>query len=65
MVHLYKISQLYCAVGWVLHQAVEFGPACPQPLRFFGYQDGIVQVDEDCLYLNVYSPDVGSGRQTA
>ena len=29
--------------------------------RFFGYTAGIVQVDEDCLYLNVYSPDVGSG----
>ena len=44
---------------------MEFGPACPQPSRFFGYTAGIVTVDEDCLYLNVFSPDVGSGAKGA
>jgi len=33
--------------------------------RFFGQSSGIIQVDEDCLFLNVYSPDVGSGVEGA
>lgn len=44
--------------GWQLLQAVDFGPACPQPFRFTGATKGIRDVDEDCLYLNVYSPNV-------
>ncbi|OXA58168.1 Neuroligin-4, Y-linked [Folsomia candida] len=51
--------------GWQLHQAVEVPPACPQPARFFGHSAGIIQVHEDCLFLNVYSPDVGSGVEGA
>ncbi|OFW56376.1 MAG: hypothetical protein A2Y75_04035 [Candidatus Solincola sediminis] len=34
----------------------EYGPACPQPASDF---DGLMQIgktDEDCLYLNVWSP---------
>uniref|UniRef100_A0A1B6E0R6 DDE Tnp4 domain-containing protein n=1 Tax=Clastoptera arizonana TaxID=38151 RepID=A0A1B6E0R6_9HEMI len=42
--------------GWQVIQAVDFGPACPQPIRFTGATKGIRDMDEDCLYLNVYSP---------
>nr|CAD7454819.1 unnamed protein product [Timema tahoe] len=42
--------------GWQLLQAVEFGPACPQHVRYTGATKGIRDMDEDCLYLNVYSP---------
>ncbi|XP_037047980.1 cholinesterase isoform X2 [Bradysia coprophila] len=47
--------------GWQLLQAVDFGPACPQPVRFTGATKGIRDMDEDCLYLNVYSPNVAAG----
>ncbi|XP_030377573.1 acetylcholinesterase [Scaptodrosophila lebanonensis] len=47
--------------GWQLLQAVDFGPACPQPVRFTGATKGIMDMDEDCLYLNVYSPKTGAG----
>lgn len=30
----------------------------PQPVRFTGATKGIRDMDEDCLYLNVYSPNV-------
>lgn len=44
--------------GWQLLQAVDFGPACPQHVRHVGATKGIRDMDEDCLYLNVYSPQV-------
>lgn len=47
--------------GAQLIQAVDFGPACPQPTRFIGGTKGILAMDEDCLYLNVYTPNVQSG----
>lgn len=47
--------------GWQLLQAVDFGPACPQPTRYTGATKGIRDMDEDCLYLNVYSPNTASG----
>uniref|UniRef100_A0A1B0EU02 Carboxylesterase type B domain-containing protein n=1 Tax=Lutzomyia longipalpis TaxID=7200 RepID=A0A1B0EU02_LUTLO len=47
--------------GWQLMQAVDFGPACPQPVRYTGATKGIRDMDEDCLYLNVFSPKTGSG----
>ncbi|XP_054268687.1 neuroligin-2 [Macrosteles quadrilineatus] len=47
--------------GWEVIQAVDFGPACPQPTRFTGATKGIRDMDEDCLYLNVYSPTTVSG----
>nr|CAD7263000.1 unnamed protein product [Timema shepardi] len=47
--------------GWQLLQAVEFGPACPQHVRYTGATKGIRDMDEDCLYLNVYTPSVTSG----
>ncbi|PSN30280.1 hypothetical protein C0J52_25524 [Blattella germanica] len=48
-------------VGAQLIQAVDFGPACPQPSRYFGATKGIRTLDEDCLYLNVYTPSTSSG----
>lgn len=47
--------------GWQLMQAVDFGPACPQPVKYTGATKGIRDMDEDCLYLNVYSPQTGAG----
>lgn len=47
--------------GWQLLQAVDYGPACPQPVRYTGATKGIRDMDEDCLYLNVFSPNVGAG----
>ncbi|XP_055713537.1 cholinesterase [Phlebotomus papatasi] len=47
--------------GWQLMQAVDYGPACPQPVRYTGATKGIRDMDEDCLYLNVFSPKTGSG----
>lgn len=39
-------------------QATDFGPACPQPTQYTGYTKGVRDMDEDCLYLNIYTPDV-------
>lgn len=47
--------------GWQLLQAVEYGPACPQPVRFTGATKGIRDMDEDCLYLNIFSPSIEAG----
>ncbi len=44
--------------GWQLLQAVDFGPACPQPVQYVGATKGVRDMDEDCLYLNIYSPNV-------
>ncbi|XP_044006452.1 neuroligin-4, X-linked isoform X3 [Aphidius gifuensis] len=45
---------------WQLMQAVDWGPACPQPSNYTGATKGVRDVDEDCLYLNVFSPNVES-----
>ncbi|XP_029681077.1 acetylcholinesterase isoform X1 [Formica exsecta] len=47
--------------GWQLLQAVDWGPACPQPSEYTGATKGVRDVDEDCLYLNIFTPSVGSG----
>ncbi|XP_050314079.1 cholinesterase isoform X2 [Anthonomus grandis grandis] len=47
--------------GWQLIQAVDFGPACPQPEKYTGYTMGVRDMDEDCLYLNVYTPNIQEG----
>lgn len=46
--------------GWQLIQAVDWGPACPQPSDYTGATKGIRDVDEDCLYLNVFTPNVSN-----
>lgn len=47
--------------GWQLLQAVDFGPACPQPVKYTGATKGIRDMDEDCLYLNIYTPKADAG----
>lgn len=47
--------------GWQLLQAVDYGPACPQPVRYTGATKSIRDMDEDCLYLNIFSPNVAAG----
>jgi hypothetical protein len=39
-------------------QAVDWGPACPQPSEYTGATKGVRDVDEDCLYLNIFTPSV-------
>ena len=46
--------------GWQTWSALDFRPACPQPERYVGARRGVRQVDEDCLYLNVYTPSVSA-----
>ncbi|XP_037073982.1 neuroligin-like protein glit-1, partial [Pollicipes pollicipes] len=46
--------------GWQRWLALDYGPACPQPARFVGAGRGVREVDEDCLYLNVFTPQVSS-----
>ncbi|ENN74137.1 hypothetical protein HUJ04_012782 [Dendroctonus ponderosae] len=47
--------------GWQLLQAVDFGPACPQPVKYTGSTLGIRDMHEDCLYLNIFSPNIEEG----
>ena len=45
------------APGWDdIRPAVEFGPSCPQPFNLLFADVG--EQSEDCLYLNVWTPDV-------
>lgn len=40
--------------------ATSYGPACPQPLHFlqqYSFGKSFSNVDEDCLYLNIYAPE--------
>ncbi|KAF2360655.1 Carboxylesterase type B [Trinorchestia longiramus] len=47
-------------------QALDFRPACPQNLKYVGTSNGIRNgVHEDCLYLNIYTPTVGSSVANA
>ncbi|XP_049826299.1 neuroligin-4, Y-linked isoform X2 [Aethina tumida] len=47
--------------SWQILQAVDFGPACPQPLSYVGQKNGIRDMDEDCLYLNIFTPNIEEG----
>lgn len=57
---LYKVTNLFLFYfrGWQLLQAVDWGPACPQPSEYTGATKGVRDVDEDCLYLNIFTPSV-------
>ena len=48
--------------GWQSYDAVDWAPVCPQPVRFVGATKNAPHMDEDCLYLNVYTPTVDSGQ---
>ena len=36
--------------------ADKYRPACPQPIKYTGQDRGISMTDEDCLYLNIFTP---------
>jgi len=36
--------------------ADKYRPACPQPSKYTGQERGISMIDEDCLYLNIFTP---------
>ena len=44
--------------GWQTYDAVDWAPVCPQPIRFVGVTQNAPLMDEDCLYLNVFTPTV-------
>ncbi|XP_022241664.1 cholinesterase-like isoform X1 [Limulus polyphemus] len=41
-----------------LIQATKYKSSCPQHVEYYGIDKGIDLVEEDCLYLNVFSPYV-------
>lgn len=49
--------------GFQLLQATDFGPACPQPIRYTGATKGVRDMHEDCLYLNIFTPHTGGVPQ--
>lgn len=44
--------------------ASRYKPACPQYKGYYGTDLGIDSVEEDCLYLNVFSPYAGTRLQS-
>ncbi|XP_065568432.1 neuroligin-4, Y-linked-like [Artemia franciscana] len=48
------------AKAWSLWDATDFGPACPQPIQYVGTSKGIRSMNEDCLYLNIFTPTTSS-----
>lgn len=42
--------------NWGTHVADKFRPSCPQPNKYTGNERSIPITDEDCLYLNIYTP---------
>ena len=46
---------------WVApRDCTEFGPSCPQPAMLGTFSFTVGRTDEDCLYLNVWSPATAS-----
>ena len=46
--------------GWQSYDAVDWAPVCPQPLKYVGATKNSPIMEEDCLYLNVFTPTVKS-----
>ena len=45
---------------WGSRDAIDFEASCPQAVKYTGANKMIKRIDEDCLYMNIYSPYVGS-----
>lgn len=45
---------------WGALETIEFRPSCPQPIEFTGAAKMIFRIDEDCLYMNIYTPYASS-----
>jgi carboxylesterase type B len=45
---------------WGAIEAIEFRPSCPQPIQFTGAAKMIFRIDEDCLFMNIYTPYASS-----
>ena len=43
--------------GWQTYDAVDWAPVCPQPIKYVGVLKNAPVMDEDCLYLNVFTPE--------
>ena len=41
---------------------MDWAPVCPQPVRYVGATKNAPLMDEDCLYLNAYTPTTKSGK---
>ena len=46
--------------GWQTYDAVDWAPVCPQPIKYVGATKNSPVMDEDCLYLNVFTPETKS-----
>ena len=43
--------------GWQTYDAMDWAPVCPQPIKYVGVLKNATVMDEDCLYLNVFTPE--------
>lgn len=41
---------------WGILAADKYRPSCPQPNKYTGIDRSIASTDEDCLYLNIFTP---------
>ena len=46
--------------GWQSYDSVDWAPVCPQPIKYVGALKNAPLMDEDCLFLNVFTPTVES-----
>ena len=46
--------------GWQTWDAVDWAPVCPQPIKYVGATKNSPLMDENCLFLNVFSPETTS-----
>lgn len=50
----FQLPQLMTNWGTLL--ADKYRPSCPQPKQYTGIERSIASTDEDCLYLNIFTP---------
>ena len=43
--------------GWQTWDAVDWAPVCPQPIKYVGATKNSPLMDENCLFLNVFTPE--------